>query len=530
MLPRASWLRVFMAWFPRRGANAMMSKRGNILAIDQGTTNTKVLLVDAEGQTLAQASQPLLQSYPHPGWVEQDADAIWRSVHEAIDACLGTVAEPRVAALAITNQRESVALWERETGRPLGPVIVWQCRRTAAFCAGLRERGLAPLLEQRTGLTIDPLFSASKMRWLLDHVEDGQGRAERGELCLGTMDSWLLWNLTGGAVFACDMTNASRTQLFDIHTLAWSDELLRIFGVPRAALPEVRPSSGDFGTVLARVDGIAGLPIASMIGDSHAALFGQAGFAPGMVKATYGTGSSLMTPLQAPVISERGLSTTVAWALDREHVTYALEGNISVTGAAIQWLGEFLGFVEPTDAVAALAARVEDTAGTYLVPAFVGLGAPYWNDAARGLLDGLTRGTTLAHVARAAIESIAYQVRDVFDVMATETGLDLKMLLADGGASRNDQLMQFQADMIGLPVVRSAAADVSAVGAALLAGFALGNWSTLGELAGLSRMGERFEPHMHPEERRILYAGWQAAVARAMLAPDTTHERPDEGR
>ncbi|HEY2976826.1 MAG TPA: glycerol kinase GlpK, partial [Burkholderiaceae bacterium] len=436
----------------------MNDRSTNILAIDQGTTNTKVLLVDAQGVVIAQASRPLTQSYPHPAWVEQDADAIWQSVRAAIDECLAAVAEPTVTAIAITNQRESVMLWEGDSGRPLGPVIVWQCRRTADFCAELRARGLAAWLAERTGLAIDPLFSASKMRWLLDHVEDGARRAERGELCLGTMDSWVLWNLTGGAVHACDMTNASRTQLLDIHTLRWSKELLDLFGVPAAALPEVWPSRADFGTSAAIGHLPAGIPIASMIGDSHAALFGQAGFVPGTVKATYGTGSSLMTPTSAPILSQHGLSTTVAWALDREQVTYALEGNIPVTGAAVQWLGEFVGLANPAQAVAELAERVDDSGGLYLVPAFVGLGAPYWNDAARGVISGLTRGSSVAQLARATIEAIAYQVRDVFDVMQTETGGELNMLLADGGASRNAMLMQFQADIIGRPLLRSASA------------------------------------------------------------------------
>jgi glycerol kinase len=333
------------------------------------------------------------------------------------------------------------------------------------------------------------------------------------------MDSWVLWNLTGGAVHACDLTNASRTQLLDIHTLRWSDELLQLFGVPRAALPDVRPSRADFGVSMAIGRLPAGIPIASMIGDSHAALFGQAGFVPGTVKATYGTGSSLMTPTPAPVLSQHGLSTTVAWALDREQVTYALEGNIPVTGAAVQWLGEFLGLANSA-AVAELAERVEDAGGLYLVPAFVGLGAPYWNDAARGVISGLTRGSTAAHLARATVESIAYQVRDVFDVMQAEAGEKLNVLLADGGASRNTMLMQFQADMIGRPVLRSEAAEASPLGAAYLAGLGVGIWRTLDEIAQLPRPRERFEPRMSAPDRAARYAGWQTAVARATLGTE----------
>lgn len=497
----------------------MALTRGTILAIDQGTTNTKVLLVDVGGDVLAQASRPLAQNYPHPAWVEQDAAAIWHSVREAIDECLAAVADLHLVTIAITNQRESVTVWERDTGQPAGPVVVWQCRRTADFCAGLRDRGLAPLLAERTGLAVDPLFSASKMRWLLDHVPDGQHRAEQGELCLGTMDSWVLWNLTGGAEHACDLTNASRTQLLDIHDLAWSDELLRIFGIPRVALPDVRPSSGDFGRSVALGRLPAGVPIASMIGDSHAALFGQAGFEQGTIKATYGTGSSLMTPTPGPVLSQHGLSTTVAWALDRERVTYALEGNISVTGAAVQWLGEFLGLANAEE-VAKLAARTDDSGGLYLVPAFVGLGAPYWNDAARGLLSGLTRGSTAAHLARATLESIAFQVRDVFDVMQAESGMELKVLLADGGASRNSMLMQFQADVVGRPVLRALSANASALGAAYLAGLAAGVWDTLEQIEQLPRLRERFEPQMPLQERAARYAGWQSAIARATLGTE----------
>ncbi len=495
----------------------MASKRGNILAIDQGTTNTKVLLVNPSGNVIARAARPLKQSFPQPAWVEQDATEIWLSVREAIDECLAAVDEPRPAAIALTNQRESVVLWERQSGRPLGPVIGWQCRRTADFCSQLRARGLESFLAERTGLGVDPLFSASKMNWMLDHIRHGRRRAEVGEVCLGTVDSWVLWNLTGGQVHACDITNASRTQLYDIHKLDWGEDLLALFDIPRAALPEVRPSSADFGSSVTLGRLPAGVPIVALIGDSHAALFGQAGFHPGTVKATYGTGSSLMTPTPAAVLSKHGLSTTIAWALDREHVTYALEGNISATGAAVQWLGEFLNLEDPAEEVAKLAARVESAGGLYLVPAFVGLGAPYWNDAARGLISGITHSSTTAHLARATIEAIAYQVRDVFDVMQSEAGADLKVLLADGGASRNMMLMQFQADIIGRPLLQNASADVSALGAVYLAGLATGQWQSLDEIAQLPRPQSLFEPRMAAPDREALYAGWQTAVARTLL-------------
>jgi glycerol kinase len=490
---------------------------GTILAIDQGTTNTKALLVNASGEVVAQATRPVAQSYPQPAWVEQDAVAIWQSVREVIDECLSVTDGLQPEAIAITNQRESVVMWERQNGQPAGPVIVWQCRRTAGFCTQLRAQGLAPFLAERTGLAIDPLFSGSKMNWLLEHRADGRQRAEQGELCLGTMDSWVLWNLTGGKVHGCDLTNAARTQLFNIHKLDWDEDLLRLFNVPRTALPDVQPSSTQFGYSAALGRLSAGIPIMALIGDSHAALFGQAGFFPGTVKATYGTGSSLMTPTPSAVLSKHGLSTTIAWALDRERVTYALEGNISVTGAAVQWLGEFLNLENPAQEVARLAERVENAGGLYLVPAFVGLGAPYWNDTARGLISGITHGSTTAHLARATLEAIAYQVRDVFDVMQAESGADLKVLLADGGASRNTMLMQFQADIIGRPLLQNASTDASALGAAYLAGLATGQWQTLDEIMQLPRPQTRFEPQMPADEREALYAGWRMAVARATL-------------
>lgn len=493
----------------------MAANKGNILAIDQGTTNTKVLLVNSAGQIIAQASRPLSQTYPHPAWVEQYAAAIWQSVREAMDECLGKLAEPDLAAIAITNQRESALIWDRQTGQPLGPVIGWQCRRTADFCAGLRDRGMGEFLAERTGLAIDPLFSASKMNWLLGNLPDGRARAEQGELCLGTMDSWVLWNLTGGQSFACDLTNASRTQLLDIHQRDWGDDLLTLFEIPRAALPEVKPSKADFGRSVAIGKLPAGIPVLSMIGDSHAALFGQAGFRPGTVKATYGTGSSLMTPTASPVLSRNGLSTTIAWALNRDNVTYALEGNISVTGAAVRWLAEFLGTND--QGVADLAEKVQSSEGLYLVPAFVGLGAPYWNADARGLISGLTRGSTAAHLARATLEAIAYQVRDVFDVMQAESGADLQVLLADGGASRNFTLMQFQADITGCAVLQSASAEASPLGASYLAGLACGTWESLDEIEALPRPRHRLEPKMNEADRVRLYAGWKSAVARAVL-------------
>lgn len=487
---------------------------GFVLAIDQGTTNTKAVLVDERGRIVARAGRPLSPTYPRPAWVEQDADEIWRSVRDCVDEVLETRPGAVPVAIGISNQRESVVGWERETGRPIGPVVVWQCRRTAPLCDELRAQGHEALLHERTGLTIDPLFSATKMRWLLDQVEHGQERAEAGEVCLGNADAWVAWNLTGGTVHVTDLSNASRTQLLSLDAGTWDGDLLRLFGIPRICLPTLAPST------LSRADSVklgrlpADVPIASQIGDSHAALYGQAGFQPGSIKATYGTGSSLMTPTTGVVHSKRGLSSTVAWATARK-TTYALEGNILATGAAVQWLGELLGLEDPARGVAELARRVEDTGGAHLVPAFVGLGAPHWDDTARGLISGLTRGTTAAHLARATLASIAHQVRDVFDLMQAEAGGELEVLLADGGATRNDQLMQLQADLLGRPVLRTTSAEVSALGAAYLAGLAVGLWRSEEELVALPRERDRFEPRLPASEREALHAGWREAVARA---------------
>lgn len=492
----------------------------HVLAIDQGTTNTKVLLFNERGESVARSARPVSISFPRPGWVEQDAEALWRSVGEAVDECLTQAAGTRVDAVGVTNQRESVLLWERATGQPVGPIIVWQCRRTAAFCQNLRNRGMQTLLEERTGLTIDPLFSASKLRWLLHNTPDADRRAAAGELCAGTIDSWVLWNLSGGSVHACDATNASRTQLLNLHTLDWDDELLDVFGIPRTVLPEVRPSSGVFGESVGHGHLAGGIPLASAIGDSHAALFGHAAFRPGSVKATYGTGSSLMTLVGDPVRSGSGLSTTVAWMLP-DATSYALEGNITTTGGAVDWLGTLLGLPDAAAGVADLADAVDDPDGVHLVPAFAGLGAPYWDADARGLLCGMTRGTTAAHLARATLESIAFQVRDVFEVMRDEAGAATG-LLADGGASRNDTLMQIQADTLGLPVLRADSADVSACGAAWLAGLAVGVWPSTQALEQLPHPVSSFEPRMPPSERERRYVAWKEAVARARLRPSAT--------
>jgi glycerol kinase len=489
---------------------------GRILAIDQGTTNTKVLLLDAEGAIVARASRPVGVNYPQPGWVEQDSQAIWSSVEGAIDDCLEAASSRSLDAVAVTNQRETILLWDRVTGDPLGPAIVWQCHRSAPFCQQLAARGAEPMVRDRTGLTIDPMFSAAKARWLLEHTPDGPRRAAHGEVCLGTVDSWILWKLTGGDVHACDITNAARTQLFNIHVLAWDTELADLFEVPLAALPEVKPSAGHFGETIALNSLPAGVPIAGMIGDSHAALFGHTAFGPGAVKATYGTGSSMMAATHSAIQSQHGLSTTIAWARDHlDNVTYALEGNIYATGAAVAWLAELLG--KSAEDIERLALQVPDTAGVHFVPALVGLGAPHWRDSARGLISGLTTATRPAHLARATLEAIAFQVCDLLDALEKDLGERPRCLLADGGASRNDLLMQIQADIAGVAVVRSASPDISALGAAWLAGLATGHWSSEQELEALAPGGDRFEPRISATDRESRVAGWQQAVAATLM-------------
>jgi glycerol kinase len=487
-----------------------------ILAIDQGTTNTKAILVDQRGTIVSQASRAMAIEYPQPGWVQQDAGAIWQAVRECIDECLVSVGSPGLAAIGISNQRETGVAWERAGGVPIGPAVTWQCRRSADLCERLRAAGRAPQITALTGLPVDPMFTAGKLRWLLDASPDGQARAAAGLLCVGTVDSWVLWNLSGGAVHRTDVSNASRTQLMDIGAGAWDPGLCEAFGVPLAALPEILPSSAVFGESVAIGALPAGVPIGALVGDSHAALFGQAGFEPGCVKATYGTGSSLMMPTPRRLEAAGGLASTIAWGLDA--IVYALEGNIYVTGAAVQWVADFAGLASP-GAVADLATSCESTDGVYLVPAFVGLGAPHWDDAARGLVSGLTRGSNLAQLSRAAVESIAYQVRDVFDVMQAASGGSLRVLLADGGVTRNAQLMQFQADILGVPVQRNNTPELSAMGAAYLAGLATGVWASTDEIAALSRSVDRFEPRMATVGREHLYDGWREALARTTLRP-----------
>lgn len=498
-----------------------------ILAIDQGSTNSKAVLFDEQGRAVARGSRGVSTAFPRPGWVEQDPAEIWRSVVAAATDCLAAAPSARIAAVAVTNQRESAVVWDRGTGQPVGPCVTWQCRRTSGFCDDLRQGGHGPALEALTGLAIDPLFSASKMRWLLDAAPNGQARAAAGELCVGTVDSWLIWKLTGGRLHATDASNASRTQLLELATCAWSQPLLDLFGIPAAALPQIRPSDGLFGEV--EVDDFpCRAPIAGVAGDSHAAMFGHAAFEAGVVKATYGTGSSLMAlaPRGVAAAAAAGLSGTVAWRLG-ERVTLAFEGNIASSGATLEWVGQLIGGGggDPAATAAGLAAAIPGSDGVFIVPAFAGLGAPHWDDQARGLICGLTRGSSGAHLARAALESIAFQVADVFDAMETAGGARVEELRADGGASRSDALMQFQSDILDRPVVRDQSVDLSAAGAAYLAGLAIGAFD-VAALRALPRETDRFEPKMARYEARRLREAWQTAIDRTRLRSSMEERTP----
>ncbi len=490
----------------------------HILAIDQGTTGSTAIVFDHAGRVVGKGYREITQYYPQPGWVEHDAEEIWAKTMEAVAYAIQAagITGADLAGLGITNQRETIVLWDRATGKPVHKAIVWQDRRTADFCAELAASPFAARATARTGLVVDAYFSGTKLRWLLKNDPSLVARAERGELAAGTIDSWLLWNLTGGKVHATDVTNAGRTLLFDIHRLEWDDELLADLEVPRAVLPAVKPSGGRFGETVATGVLPAGLPIAAIAGDQHAALFGQACFKPGQAKNTYGTGCfMLINTGEKPVPSQNRLLTTMAWQLEGQPPLYALEGSVFIAGAAIQWLRDGLGIIGSAAESELLATSVEDTGGVYLVPAFVGLGAPYWDGFARGTLVGLTRGTNKSHIARAALEAIAYQTKDILDAMAKDSGVALAELKVDGGATANDFLMQFQADMVGVPVVRQNNVEATAWGAAAMAGLTLGVWKSQEELAALQTGDRRFEPKLGEGERACLYAGWQRAVERS---------------
>ena len=489
-----------------------------IIALDQGTTSSRAIVFDQHGHVRSQAQRAFTQYFPEPGWVEHDALEIWRSQLEVAAQAIAMAQRDglQISAIGITNQRETTVLWARDSGLPLAPAIVWQDRRTAATCDQLVAGGHAARISEKTGLEVDAYFSATKLQWLLDHVPHARERAARGELAFGTIDSWLIWNLTAGKVHATDVSNASRTMLCNIHTLDWDDELLRLLDIPRSVLPKIVSSSGVIGET-ACVGLPAGIPISGIAGDQQAALFGQSCHQPGMAKNTYGTGCfMLMNTGATPMVSKNRLLTTVAWRIGDDAPTqYALEGSVFMGGATIQWLRDGLGIIKQSADVEVLANSVVDTGGVYLVPAFAGLGAPHWDAGARGTMLGLTRGSTRAHIARAACEAIAYQSAELAIAMQEDAGVALSELRVDGGASTNNLLMQFQADLLGTPVVRPRITETTALGAAYLAGLAVGFWQSEAEIAALWERDRSFTPNLSRTEAESKMQGWLRAVERS---------------
>jgi glycerol kinase len=484
-----------------------------ILALDQGTTSSRSLVVDKQGSIIGQAQKEFKQIFPQPGWVEHDANEIWSTQ-------FGTMAEAmaqagintkQVSGIGITNQRETTVVWDRISGQPVYNAIVWQDRRTAAYCDELKAAGLAEMIQQKTGLIIDAYFSATKLKWILDHVPGAREKAVKGELAFGTIDSWLTWKLTNGDVHVTDVSNASRTMLFNIHSLEWDEELLRIFDIPAAVLPAVKPSSKIYG-VTGQIIPDSRIPVAGIAGDQQAALFGQLCTQPGMVKNTYGTGCfMLMNTGEKAITSKNNLLTTIAWQIN-DKTEYALEGSVFIAGAVVQWLRDELKIIRKSADVEKLAAQVKDTDGVYLVPAFAGLGAPHWNQYARGAIFGLTRGSSNAHIAKAALESIAYQTYDVLKAMEADAGIQIKELRVDGGATVNNALMQFQSDILNCKVVRPKVTETTALGAAYLAGLAVGFWKNVEEIQQQWQVDHSFEPAMEANKRNQLVHGWQRAV------------------
>jgi glycerol kinase len=487
-----------------------------VLAIDQGTTNTKALLIDASGKIVANASRPMLVTHPKAGWAEQSADAIWRSVRDVIGECVAIRPEAKLVAVGISNQRESVLLWDRESWEPLTPCVIWQCRRTADRLVPLRRPEIESLVTERSGLAVDSLFPAAKIAWLIENTSGLPNRIASGAVCAGTVDSWLLFKLTGGKVHATDFSNASRTQLFNINQRTWDERLSETFGAPLALMPQAVPSDSFFGVTAG--DGIipADIPIRAVMGDSHAALYGHGVRAPGAVKATYGTGSSLMTLVDRPVLSRHGLSATIAWGAEGK-VVYALEGNISVSGHAASFARKLLGLKDEST-LTELARGVKDSDGVTFVPALAGLGAPHWRDEARGVITGMSLSTRPEHIARATIEAIALQIFDVFSAMEADLGKRLDGLSADGAAARNDFLIQVQADVLQRPVRRSRVAELSAIGVGAMAGIGAGLWTRDEAVARLDAEADVFAPAGDDECRRRLIADWRAAVDRAISA------------
>lgn len=484
-----------------------------ILALDQGTTSSRAIAFDPEGRVLAVAQREFEQHFPQPGWVEHDPEEIARSQFEVAREVVASVRPKTIRAIGITNQRETTVVWERATGTPIAPAIVWQDRRTAAHCDRLRAAGLEPLFRERTGLLLDPYSSGTKLAWILDNVEGARARAERGELAFGTVDTWLMSRLTGGALHITDVSNASRTLLYNIHAEQWDDELLQHLDIPRSLLPEVRSSSEVYGEV-STLDELAGVPIAGIVGDQQAATMGQLCLRPGLAKNTYGTGCFLlMNTGDRAASTDNKLLSTIAWRRDGT-TQYALEGGVFIGGAIVQWLRDGLGIIESSSDVEALAKTVDDSGGVVLVPALAGLGAPHWDPHARGILIGMTRGTTRAHIARAALEGIAHQVADLAIAVQESSGVRMSELRVDGGAAANDLLLQIQADLLGIPVVRPEMLETTALGAAFMAGLAVGEWQSVDELEGLIAIERRFEPSENPARVAERRDSWRRAVKR----------------
>ena len=488
-----------------------------IMALDQGTTSSRAILFNKKGDIVHIAQQEFKQYFPKSGWVEHNAKEIWSSILSVIAKVLSenNIQASQIEGIGITNQRETTVVWDKNTGEPVYNAIVWQSRQTADICDALKEAGHNELFRNKTGLLIDAYFSGTKVKWILDNVEGTREKAEAGDLLFGTIDTWIIWKLTEGAVHVTDYSNASRTLMYNIYDLKWDEELLGILGVPASMLPEVKPSSEIYGEIAGNHFFGHRVPIAGIAGDQQAALFGQACYDKGMVKNTYGTGCfMLMNTGEEAVKSEHGLLTTIAWGYDGK-VTYALEGSIFVAGSAIQWLRDGLRMFRKSSESEAYAARVKDTEGVYVVPAFVGLGTPYWDSEVRGSVFGLTRGTSKEHFIRATLESLAYQTRDVLSAMETDSGIDLKTLRVDGGAVMNDFLMQFQSDILNVPVERASINETTALGAAYLAGLAVGFWENLDEVQKHWQLDRQFEPEMDEEQRESLFAGWHKAVKAA---------------
>ncbi|QMU07730.1 glycerol kinase GlpK [Levilactobacillus suantsaii] len=491
-----------------------MDDQQYMMAIDEGTTSTRAILFDRNGQIAGQAQREFHQYFPQPGWVEHDANEIWNAVQSVIsDALINSDVQPyKVRGIGITNQRETAVIWDKRTGEPIYHAVVWQSKQTSAIADQLKADGYTEKIHQKTGLVVDSYFSATKIKWILDHVDGAHERAKNGELLFGTIDTWILWKLTGGRVHATDYTNASRTMLFNIHTLSWDQDILDWLGIPAAMLPEVRSSSEIYGYTAGYTFSGVQVPIAGIAGDQQAALFGQTAFDRGMVKNTYGTGAFIMMNTGTePTLSTNGLLTTIAYGLDGQ-INYALEGSIFVAGSAVQWLRDGMRFFDHASESEKMAVDAETTGGVYVVPAFTGLGAPYWNQETRGAVFGLTRGTTREQFVRATVEAIAYQTRDVVDTMTKETKLPMQSLSVDGGAANNNFLMQFQADILKTPIKRAAINETTALGAAYLAGLAVGFWSDIDSIRKMHKLRDEFVPQMADDQREKCYAGWQAAI------------------